>query len=210
MDDLQSTFLILSASFSSTSYCFPIWDNFKNRSFLLGPSCLCCCTCVHSRKRKLAVVFPPSVTPFHVLKSRAVMYSERGTFLNVSRSGYIWFQSRPRNQESTNDSPCLVEGKSRNITRRIMQYPPRPKNSPRGIFEPIRNGEIFWMNNTCCYTWCVWNLQWVLFFGSSANIKWVFSFSTDVVVFHITMGLLLCWTSTFLLNSVITLSTRSL
>ena len=51
-----------------------------------------------------------------MLWSRAVMYPERGTLLTVSRSGYIWFQSTPRDQESTIGSPCLVEWKSRNIT----------------------------------------------------------------------------------------------
>ena len=36
---------------------------------------------VHSRKRKLALFFPPSVTPFQtMLWSRAVMYHDRDTF----------------------------------------------------------------------------------------------------------------------------------
>ena len=39
---------------------------------------------------------------------------------SVSRSGYIWFDSRPCDQASANDSPCLVERKSRNITNKSM------------------------------------------------------------------------------------------
>ena len=35
--------------------------------------------CIHSRKRKLAAFFPPSVTPLSTtLRSRAVTYPERG------------------------------------------------------------------------------------------------------------------------------------
>ena len=40
MNDLQSTFLVLSASFSSNNCCFSsgnsVWDNFKNRSLLIS------------------------------------------------------------------------------------------------------------------------------------------------------------------------------
>ena len=43
-------------------------------------------------KKKMAVFFPISVTLLStMLWSRAVMYPEQGTLLNVSRSGYIWF-----------------------------------------------------------------------------------------------------------------------
>ena len=80
MNDLQSTFLILSASFSSTSCCFSPGITLKIVAFLLEASCLCCC--VHSRKRKLAVlVFPASChsTFHHALISCC----------NVSRAGCI-------------------------------------------------------------------------------------------------------------------------
>ena len=39
---------------------------------------------------------------------------------NLSGSGYIWFLSRPCDQESANGSPCLFEWKSRNITNLII------------------------------------------------------------------------------------------
>ena len=43
-------------------------------------------------KKKTGGVFPPSVTPLStMLWSCAVMYSEQGTLLNVSRLGYIKF-----------------------------------------------------------------------------------------------------------------------
>ena len=72
-------------------------------------------------KWKLAVFFPPSVTPLSImLWSRAVMYPGRGTLPNVSWSGYIWFYSRSRDQETTNGSPCSVEWKSRNITMKFI------------------------------------------------------------------------------------------
>ena len=88
----ESTFLILSASFSSTSCCFSSGMTLKIVAFYLEASCLCSSCCVHSRKRKLAVFFPPSVTPLStMLWSRAAMYPERDTLFNVSRSGYIWF-----------------------------------------------------------------------------------------------------------------------
>ena len=64
-------------------------------------------------------VFPAFCTPLStMLWSRAAMYPEWDTLFNVSRSGYIWFYSRPRDQESTNGSPCLVEWNSRNITNK--------------------------------------------------------------------------------------------
>ena len=52
MNDLDSTFLILSAFVCSG---IPL----KIVSLYLEASCLCCC--VHSQKRKLAVFFPPSI-----------------------------------------------------------------------------------------------------------------------------------------------------
>ena len=85
MNDLQSTFLILSACFSSTSGCFSSGIIFKIVPFQLEALCLCC---AHSRKKtkqnktkqkKKTVFFPSSVTPLStMLWSRAVMYPERG------------------------------------------------------------------------------------------------------------------------------------
>ena len=89
MNDLQSTFLILSASFYSTSCCFSSGITLKIVAFQLEASCLCCC--VHSRKRKLA---GPGRPPFvichfpcfdHVLQCRpsgvhCLMYHDRDTF----------------------------------------------------------------------------------------------------------------------------------
>ena len=63
--DLKTTFPISSASFSSTSYCFSSGITLKIVAFQLEVSCLC--SCVHSRKRKLAVFFPPSVTPLSTM-----------------------------------------------------------------------------------------------------------------------------------------------
>ena len=51
MNELQSTFLILSASFPSTSCCFSSGMSLKIVSLHLQASCLCCC--VHSRNWKL-------------------------------------------------------------------------------------------------------------------------------------------------------------
>ena len=69
----------------------------------------------------LFTFFPPSVRPLStMLWSRVVMYPERGTFLNVSQSEYIWFSSRPRDQESAKGCPCLVEWKFRNETRGLF------------------------------------------------------------------------------------------
>ena len=82
-----SSFLILSASFSSSSYCFSSGITFEIAAFWLEALCLCCC--VHSQKRKLAVFFPPSVTKLStMLWSRAVMYPERGTLLKVARYSF--------------------------------------------------------------------------------------------------------------------------
>ena len=62
-------------------------DNFKNHCLLAWGFLFVS----YSQKRKLAVFFPPSVMPLStMLWSRAVMYPERSTLLNVSRSGYIW------------------------------------------------------------------------------------------------------------------------
>ena len=60
MNDLDNTFLVSSVFFcSTTSCCFSSGIPLKIVSFYLEASCLC--WCVHSRKRKLAVFFPPSV-----------------------------------------------------------------------------------------------------------------------------------------------------
>ena len=82
--------------FSRESWCFPegkqnqleIWGKTKLTGFPRLRVCPCCC--VHSRKRKLAI--PPCVTPLSTMFwSRAVVYPEWGTLLNVSWSGYIKF-----------------------------------------------------------------------------------------------------------------------
>ena len=60
-------------------------------------------------KKKTGSVFPTFCHgTFHHALITAAMCPEGGTFLNV-RSGYNWFKSRPRDQESINDSPFLVE-----------------------------------------------------------------------------------------------------
>ena len=92
MNDSQSTFLLLSASFSSTSCCFPSGITLKIVAFKVEASWLCCC--VHSRKKKWQYVFfPPSVTPLStILWSRAVMFPEQGTidrFHMTSRRPYF-------------------------------------------------------------------------------------------------------------------------
>ena len=82
MNDLQSTFLILSASFSSTSCCFSsgnFWDNFKNRCFLAwGFVFVLLCSFT---KKKAGSVFPAfcHTTFYHALTA----------FCNVARVGYI-------------------------------------------------------------------------------------------------------------------------
>ena len=80
---------------------------------------VCVVVFVHEKENWVCWFFPPPVTPLStMLWSRAVMYPERGALLHISWSGYIWFKSRPREQESTSDSPCLVEWKFRNVTNR--------------------------------------------------------------------------------------------
>ena len=102
MNDLQSTFLILSALLLSYFFClhlllFPLWDKFENHCFLawgfMVLLCLFTTKKTGSQWQDLAVFFPPSITPLlNMLQwSRAVMYPKRGTLLNVSRSGSIWF-----------------------------------------------------------------------------------------------------------------------
>ena len=119
MNDLQSTFLILSASFSSTSCCFSsgnFWDNFKNRCFLAwGFVFVLLCSFT---KKKTGSVFPAFChTTFHHALITCCNVSRVGyNCSNVSRWGYIWFYARSCDQESGNDSPCIVEWKSRNIT----------------------------------------------------------------------------------------------
>ena len=55
----------------------------------------------HSPKRKLAMFFPPSVTPLStMLWSRAVMYHDRDTF--DFRQGNV-------TNNQTKGCPCLVE-----------------------------------------------------------------------------------------------------
>ena len=103
MNNLQSTFLILSASFSSTSCCSSAGITFKIVAFQLESSCLC--YCVHWRKRKLAVFFPPSVTPSVTPLCRIVtefwsnclrLYSDRNGFLLTCRGIFIVFPCTPR------------------------------------------------------------------------------------------------------------------
>ena len=88
MNDLQSTFLILSVSFSSTSRCFSsgnFWDNYQaqNRCFLAwGFVFVLFCSFTEKKLTGPGGVFPAFChSTFH----------ERSTLLNVSRSGYIWF-----------------------------------------------------------------------------------------------------------------------
>ena len=82
----KSTFLILSASFSSTSCCFSsgnFWDNFEYRWFLAWGFMFVLWTpcCVHPQRWKLAVFSPPSVTPIStMIWSRALMYHDQDTF----------------------------------------------------------------------------------------------------------------------------------
>ena len=100
LNDLQSTFLIISVSFSSTSCCFSFRISLKIIAFKPEAFCLCCCG--QSQKRKLAVFFALSVTPLStMLWQHAVMYPERGTIAHMYHS-----------QESTSGSPCLVEWNS--------------------------------------------------------------------------------------------------
>ena len=69
---------------------------FENRCFLAWGFMMLLCSFTKkktgSQWQDLAVFFPPSVTSLsNMLWLRVVKYPERGTLLNVSRSGYIWF-----------------------------------------------------------------------------------------------------------------------
>ena len=148
MNDLQCTFLILSASFSSPSCCFSSGITSKIVVFssrlhgcVVGSCCVktgsvfpafCHATFYHS------LIYPTSrvASIFPGLSRKIEGDSVRGVSLitccnvsrvenycsNVSQSGYIWFLSRPRDQESTNGSPCLVEWKFRNITMDVVNH----------------------------------------------------------------------------------------
>ena len=85
MNDLQSTFLILSASFFFTSCCFCSGITLKPVAFQLEALCLCCC--VYSRKTKLAVLYEPTFC--HATFQHALI-----TFCNVSRAGYIAYHDQ--------------------------------------------------------------------------------------------------------------------
>ena len=73
MNDLQSTFLIFSASFSSSSCCFSpgnFWDNFKYRCFLISLRFrVCVVVSIYEEEnwQDLAVFFSPSVTPLSTM-----------------------------------------------------------------------------------------------------------------------------------------------
>ena len=77
---------------------------------------------VHSQKRKLAVFFPPSVTPLSImLWSRAVMYPNQSTIAKMYHDqNQFDFSQGHCDQKSTNGSPFLVEWKFRNITRGLV------------------------------------------------------------------------------------------
>ena len=145
MNDLQNTFLILSASFSSHSCCFSygnFWDNFKNRCFLISLR-FRVCDVVFIHEKENWQCFPPFC---HATFHHALI-----TCCNVARAGYV-AKSGPREQESTNGSPCLVEWKSRNITRGFILY---CRDSPR-VFNfhfpfgtsPYRSGETDFLVST--------------------------------------------------------------
>ena len=73
MNNLQSTFLILSASFSSNSCCFSsgnFWDNFRYRCFLISLRFrVCVVVAIYENEnwQDLAVFFSPSVTPLSTM-----------------------------------------------------------------------------------------------------------------------------------------------
>ena len=84
MNDLQSTFLILSASFSSTSCCFSSGITLKIVAFQLEALCLCLYMFIH--KEKTGSAFP---TFCHATFHHALI-----TFCNVSRAGYIAYHDQ--------------------------------------------------------------------------------------------------------------------
>ena len=95
---------------------FPFWDNLGNRCFLAwGFMFVLLCSFT---KKKTGSVFPAFChTTFHHALITCCNVSRVGyNCSNVSRWGYIWFYARSCDQESANDSPCIVEWKSRNIT----------------------------------------------------------------------------------------------
>ena len=85
MNDLQSTFLILSASFSSTSCCFSsgnFWDNCKNRCFLAwGFVFALLCSFTKKKTGRVWQYFPAFC---HATFHHALI-----TCCNVARAGYI-------------------------------------------------------------------------------------------------------------------------
>ena len=85
--------------------CFLVWSSM----FVL----LCSFT-----KKKTGSVFPAfcHATFHHPLITCCNVSRVGYNCSNVSRWGYIWFYARSCDQESANDSPCIVEWKSRNIT----------------------------------------------------------------------------------------------
>ena len=98
-------------------------------------------------KKKTGSVFPIFFPPF----CHATFHHALITCCNVARAGYI-AKSRPRDQEWTDGSPCLVEWKSRNITRGFILY---CRDSPR-VFNfhfpfgtsPSRSGETYFLVST--------------------------------------------------------------
>ena len=80
MNDLQSTFLILSASFSSTELLFLFWDNLKNRCFICSLRlCVCVVVSIHEKGNWQC---------FSCLLSRHYPPRFDHVLLNVSRAGY--------------------------------------------------------------------------------------------------------------------------
>ena len=96
------------SDFSTKHSLHLILDNFENKCFLaLGFTILLCP--FDSKTWKLAAFFPPSVTPLSsILWSHAVKSRAGYNYWIVSRSGCIRILSRSLDQESTNDSPCVV------------------------------------------------------------------------------------------------------
>ena len=118
---------IICIFFLPSSCCFSCGITLKIVAFSLR---LHVSVVVFIHEKKTDSVFPPSVTPLStMLWSGAIIYLERGTFLIQCtpigiRSGYIWFYSRPCDQESANGCPCLVEWKSRNIATVYVNWRP--------------------------------------------------------------------------------------
>ena len=105
---------ILSASFSSTSCCFPSGITWKIVAFFFA-------LLSSFTKKKTSSVFPAFChTTFRHALITCCNVSRAGwagyNCSNVSRWWYIWFYARSCDQESASGSPCLIEWKSRNIT----------------------------------------------------------------------------------------------